>query len=92
MVARLTLIEKDMAEGSDVIDEIYGVLINSDDGGSDLVIAAEAIAGLIVAGHDIPDTYFTGATFTHTITAGGLLAADEDLLYFRGNGVGQNIA
>ena len=92
MVARLTLIEKDMAEGSEIIDEIYAVLINADDGDTDADIAGFAIASLIVAGHDIPPTYFDGATQTHTITAGGLLAADEDILYFRGNAVGREIA
>ncbi len=92
MVARLSLIEKDMSEGAEIIDEIYAVIINSDDGGSDAVIAAEAIAQLIVAGHDIPPSYFDGAAFDHTITTAGLLSTDEDMLYYRGNAVGRVIA
>lgn len=82
MVARLTLIEKDLSEGSEIINGVYAILINADDGDTDAVIIAEAIASAAVLGHALPDDYFDNGTITHTITAGGLLAADEDSLIF----------
>lgn len=62
-----------------IVDGIHAVLINSDDGGTNATIIAEAEAQVVAAGHDIPSGYFDTVTDIDDLTSGPL-KDDEDTM------------
>jgi hypothetical protein len=61
------------------IDDIRGAIVNADDGGSDAVTIAEAIATAVAAGHPLPDGYFDTVELLGLPT-GGIMDTDEDAI------------
>ncbi len=73
------------------IDDIHACLINSDDGGSDADIIAEAIAQAVVAGHPLPAGYFDTVEDVGDLTT-GKMPTDEDTIVILRRGTTEIIA
>jgi len=85
MVAAVYILRKDGNQAT--VDGIVGAIVNADDGGSEAVTIAEAIATAQAAGHALPDGYFTSALATLTD-----LGTDEDAVFFTDRGRTEVIA
>jgi len=81
MAEALYLVTKANAQhgGETIINGIHAVLINSDDGGTDAQIIAEAEAQVVAGGHPIPSGYFDTVAAVGDLTSGPL-PTDEDTL------------
>ena len=54
MVEELVLVRKDVSRGAEIVDGIYAVLINTDDGDTEAVIRLEAVTACNLGGqHDV---------------------------------------
>lgn len=89
MAEELVLIRKDVTEGAEIIDGIYAVLINTDDGDTEAVIRTEAITAInLNAQHDLPANYFDGSTIANNLitvamqSMAGPMNDDLDALIF----------
>lgn len=81
MAEALYLVTKASADSpqQDIVNGIHAVLINSDDGGADADIIAEAVAQVVAGGHAVPDSYFDTVTAIADLTSGPL-PTDEDVM------------
>lgn len=92
MAAQLYLVSKAPAEGQNLVNGVRYVLINSDDGGGDSQVIAEAVAACNTAypkdsdGSDaFPADYFDTVEAVSTTQ---LLDSDEDAIVFPGTETG----
>lgn len=81
MAAQLYLVQKANADSPSetVINDLHCMIINADDGSTDAVNIAEAVATAREAGHPIPDGYFDTIQQIGAPT-GGIMDTNEDAI------------
>lgn len=93
MAAQIYLISK--AESQKpvraLIDQVHAVIANSDDGGTDAVIIAEAVASAQALGFNLPADYFDTVEILGPPTA-GIMTTDEDIIVLTDRSQARQIA
>lgn len=93
MAAQIYLISKAESQKPvrKLIDQVHAVIVNSDDGGSDAVKIAEAIASANALGFKLPSGYFDTVELLGPPTA-GIMTTDEDIIVLTDRGTTRAIA
>ncbi len=83
MAAQIYLVTKAQSQQPEqtLIDGIYAMLINADDGSSDAVNIAEAVATAVAAGHPLHSGYFDTIQLIGPPTL-GIMTTNEDAILF----------
>jgi hypothetical protein len=93
MAAQIYLVTKSGADApsSTLINGIFAMIVNADDGSAASVTIAEAIATANAKGHPLHDGYFDTVEKLGPPT-GGIMTTDEDALIFVNRGIVRDIA
>ncbi len=81
MAAAIYLVTRAGAESPEtmIINDLWAMIINADDGDADAVKIAEAVATAVAAGHPLPTGYFDTVQKLGVET-GGIMDTDEDAI------------
>lgn len=73
------------------VNDVHAMIVNADDGDSDAVKIAEAIASAVTLGHKLPAGYFDTVEKLGVET-GGIITTDEDAIVILRRGTDRAIA